>query len=922
MMNKTMPTLIKSGLFGLGVSLLMACGPKTADEYVDQAQQYLSENNSPAAIVALKNAVQVEPKSAAARFELGKAYIGARQFESAEKELNRAFEYGYDPAKVLPLLTQAYKQTGAYSALSKVEHAQAGLTSVERAEIGYFKVLSLVRLEKVDEARQLIEELADLETNSIYKGLTAAYVYVLDRDFPQALSALTELRKQAPQDAEVLKLLGQLHLALNDAPAAAEVFKEYVQFYPEDNQISFVLAKLLVDLKRPEEAEPLVDKLLLINPQNPLLNQLKSVARASQKDYSKALQYAETAITNGSTDPALRLIAGYSAYQIADFNGANRHIAYVASALPDNHPALKLLAASQLQLGLTNEAGEVLERIDELSAVDAPLLSKASYQLLKEGYEKDARQLVKKSSDISVTAEDLTRLGLLQLSLNNIEGIVNLEEAVEKSPDLVSAQTTLATAYMATGQHDKALELAARWKVSHPKEIKAYLLKGEIHLKRKEYAEAEAEFKQASALDNKAPEPPMALIKLDVLQQNFAVAAEKLTQLLKTNPAYLPALATNYLVQKKQGQVTQVIDSVKAVQNKQPDNLDLRLLLARIYLAEAKFSDAIALLDGVKDVSAMPTSYWKIKGQSLINSNLRSEAEKHYEAWLQAYPNDKDGTMGRLLLLDSENKFAEGVKLSQSFLDNRDDVQMQLLHTHFLIMNGDIAAAKKAYEGLPQETLKLPLVKGFLARLQLFDNSPAEALENAKIAYEASPNYRNSIMMVLIYEKLQQAEKAVAFLKEHVANSPNDMPSRMLLAERQIGGETDSAMQSYEYAIQQNAKNYIALNNLAYLHLQRGNLPKAKDYAQQAVALKPNDSATVDTLAQVMVAEKSYEKAIKLYDGVVNDKLQNEEIYLNYVEALLLAKQDFLAKRKLEQKELKEPESIKRIAVLKEKYKF
>jgi putative PEP-CTERM system TPR-repeat lipoprotein len=921
-MNKTMPTLIKSGLFGLGVSLLVSCGPKTVDEYIAQAQQFVIENNSAAAIVALKNAVQVEPKSAVARFELGKAYLETRQYESAEKELNRAFEYGYAPAKVLPLLTQAYKQTGAYSALSKIEHKQVGLTAIEQAEIGYFKVLSLVRLEKVEEARLLITELAAIDTNSIYKGLTAAYIYVLDKDFPTALDALTTLRNQTPQDAEVLKLLAQLHLALNNPQSAADVFKEYVQFYPEDNQISFVLAKLLVDLGHPDQAEPLVDKLLSINPQNPLLNQLKSVARAADKDFTKALQYAETAITNGSTDPALRLIAGYSAYQIADYAGANRHISYIAGALSDNHPALKLLAASQLQLGLTNEAGEVLERIDELSAVDAPLLSKASYQLLKEGFEKDARQLVKKSSEISVTAEDLTRLGLLQLSLNNLEGIVNLEEAVEKSPDLVSAQTTLATAYLATGQFDKALDLATRWKSSHPKEIKAYLLKGETHLRRKEYAEAEEEFNQAIKVDSKAPEPLMALIKLDVLQQNLDVAAEKMAQLLKTHPAYLPALATNYLLQKKQGQTALAIDKVIAVQNKEPDNVDLRLLLARIYLAEVKYQDAINVLDVVKDVSAMPTSYWKIKGQSLINSNMRTAAEKHYEDWLKAYPNDKDATLGSLLLLDSGNKFADGIKLSESYLDKRDDVQMELLHTHFLMMSGDVAAAKKAYDNLAKETHNLPLVKGFLARLQLFDKKPAEALENAKIAYQAAPNYRNAIMLVSIYEQLQQADKGLAFLQEHLASHPDDLPSRMLLAERQIGEDTETAMTSYEYAIKQNSKNYIALNNLAYLHLQKGQLQKAKEYAEKAVELKPNDAATVDTLAQVLVAEKGYEKAIKLYELVVDDKLQNEEIYLNYVEALLLAKQDFLAKRKLEQKILNAPESIKRIAALKTRFQF
>ena len=45
--------------------------------------------------------------------------------------------------------------------------------------------------------------------------------------------------------------------------------------------------------------------------------------------------------------------------------------------------------------------------------------------------------------------------------------------------------------------------------------------------------------------------------------------------------------------------------------------------------------------------------------------------------------------------------------------------------------------------------------------------------------------------------------------------------------------------------------------------------------------------------------------------------MQNEEIYLNYVEVLLLADEMFLAKRKLGQREMKEKISIKTEAKLK-----
>jgi putative PEP-CTERM system TPR-repeat lipoprotein len=910
-------TQLKYAIAVVALSALSSCGKQTSDEYIKEAQQYIAENDPAAAIVALKNAVQVEPKSAQARFELGQLYMQQKQFESAEKELNRALEYGFEASKVLPLITQAYQRTGAYSAISKLEHDESDLTSVERAEIGYFKVIALARLNKVDEARLLIEELSAIETSSVYKGLTAVYMLVLDNEFEAAAIKVSELREQAPQNAEVLKLLAQLKLSTDAPGEAAEIFKEYVQFYPDDKQTTFVLAKLLVDIGDLEAADPYISELLLINDLNPFLNQLKAATYAAKGDYANALKRAEIAITGNIEAPSLRLIAGYAAYQIQDYSSANRHLTYIAAVLPDNHPGLRLLAASQLQLGLTSEVGDVLERIDQLTDKDAPLFSKASYELLRGGFEKEAKALIEKSTDISRTAEDLTRLGLLQLSLNNLDGIVNLEEAVSKSPELVSAQATLAKAYIVTKQYDKALELANNWKNNSPDDEKPYLLAGDVYTRQQKFNEAKVEFEKASGLDKISPSPKLALVNLALAQKDSKQASLLLDQLLIEFPDNVAALATYYLLSKQENKVSSGIDKIQSAFNRDPANITTRLLLARIQLVENNYQKAIELLSAVKDQKDLPQAYWKTLGQSLIKTNQLRPATLHYDAWLEKEPNNKDAIVGKLLLLDSQNKFAEGSKLTQGYLNNRDDVQMQLLNTHFLIMQADYPAAQKAYDSLPENVLNLPLTKGFLARFQLNNNQPELALENALIAYNAGPNIKNLMLLVYTYETLKQPNKNIELLKQHIAKQPQDLAAKMLLAERQIGDDLSAAMITYEMALQQNPDNYIASNNLAYLYLQKGDLNKAKEYGNKAVELEPNNAAALDTLAQIYVAEKDYKEALSLYDRAITDAMQNEEIYLNYVEVLLLADEMFLAKRKLGQREMKEKISIIREAKLK-----
>jgi putative PEP-CTERM system TPR-repeat lipoprotein len=913
---------LKYALAALALGILSGCGKQTSDEYIKEANQYVAQNNPEAAIVSLKNAVQVAPESPQARFELGQLYIQQKQFESAEKELNRALEFGFEASKVLPLLTQAYHSTGAYSAISKLEHEQAGLTSVERAKIGYFKVVALVRLNKMDDAYLLIEELSDIDTISVFKGLTAAYSLVMDKEYETAATAVSKLREQAPQNAEVLKLLAQLKLSLSAPAEAAEIFQEYVQLYPDDKQATFVLAKLLVDIGELEAADPYIDELLLLNDLNPLLNQLKSATYAHKGDYANALKRAELAITGGIDAPSLRLVAGYAAYQIQDYSSANRHLTYVVGLLPDNHSGLKLLAASQLQLGLTSEVGDVLGRIDQLSEADAPLFSKASYELLRDGFEKEAKVLIERSSDISRTAEDLTRLGLLQLSLNNLDGIVNLEEAVSKSPELVSAQTTLAKAYLVTKQYDKALELANTWKNVNPDDAKPFLLAGDVYTRQQKFSNAKIEFEKAWALDNTNPLPSLAMVNLAVVQRDMQQANLLLEKLLLEFPNNVPTLATYYLISKQGNKQSIALEKIQLAFDQEPSNLDTRLLLARVQVAETNYQNAIELLTEIKDQKDLPKAYWKTLGQSLIKTNQLRPATNHYDAWLAQAPNDKDAIVGKLLLLDNQNKFEEGSQLAQGYLNNRDDVQMQLLNTHFLLMQADFPAAQEAYDALPDNVLGLSLAKGFLARFQLNNKQPKLALENALVAYNAAPTNGNLILLVFIYERLEQPNKAVGLLQQHIDKLPTDLTARMLLAERQIAGDLLGAIATYNVALQQNPNNYIANNNLAYLYLQEGHIDKAKGYGKKAVELEPNNFAALDTLAQIYVAEKDYKEALNLYKRVITDEMQNEEIYLNYVETLLLAGEMFLAERKFSEREMKQLISIVREAKLKADYGF
>ena len=911
---------MKKTLIALSLLAIVGCSQQTSDEHIVSAREYLAQDQVEAAIVELKNAVQKDPASAEARFELGKVYLETKDFESAEKELNRALENGYSPTEVIPLLSKAYKRTGAYAALSEIDHAEAGLSDTEAAEVGFSKLQSLVQLNKIDEARALIEELEQLDTRSVYKGLVSVFTPILNQDYPMALLKLEELKKQSPLNADILSLQGRLLLLQNETPDAVEVYQEYVTEYPDDKQTQFVLAKLLVDNGKIDEAEPHVDELLKISPENALLNQLKATTSAAKQNFPDALRHAEKAIQNGRGDPTLRLIAGFAGYQLQDYETSARHLSYVASSLPDNHPGLKMLAASQLQLGQSSEAGNVLDRLNQVSESDALLFTKTGYELIRSGNLKQAEEVVKRTNDISRTAEDFTRLGVLKLSLNDLEGIVNLEQAVEQAPEMQSANSTLATAYLATKQWEKAKELAKQWKQVVPEAIEPYMLEGEVLVNEQNYAGAKEQFSKVVEMEPANGLAKLALANIELLQGNNEEGIAAIESILAEKGDFEPALGGYYIAKKRIGQGQDGIQPSVDALAKAPNNLSLRGLVARMYMSEKQYGKALEVLELVIADASAPDFYWNIRGQALLRTNQLERAEEHYETWLGLSPNNKQAELGKLLILDHQRKFAEGLESVKSFLEIRDDEQLRVLYTHFLIMTGDKDLGRAEMEKLSEGVMQLPMAKAFQSRLLLMEEKPQEALPLAKAAYAAVSNTRNLVLLLSSMELVGQRPAGVELLTNHVEKHPEDVAAKMLLAERQIANSQSDAIATYEQSLKLNPDNFVVLNNLAYLYFEAGRIADAKKLANRAVELRPENPAALDTLAQILVAEEDYDEALKYYERAVDDNMRNEEIYLNYVETLLLADQTRLAQRKLEQREMASDVSKQRVAELKSKF--
>ncbi|GFD86504.1 XrtA/PEP-CTERM system TPR-repeat protein PrsT [Alteromonas marina] len=904
----------------LSSALLSGCSEKSMESHLADARNYASQQQLDAAVVEYKNAIQKVPNAAEPRFELGKLYLQQNNFAAAEKELNKAMDLGHPVSQVIPLLSVAYQQSGAENALSEVDYRAEGMTAVESAEVGFYKLQALMQLGKTEEAQTLLADLSTLDTSSVYKGLIDSYVFVLDNDMEGALAATEALREQAPTNKDVLQQLAKIYLQNGEPEKAAEVYGVYVSQFPDDVTSKFAYAALLIEIRDLEKAAPIVNDLLILNENHPLLNTFKGIIESANENYAKALEHLEIAVQNGRSDQVVRLVAGFSAYQIQDFEAAQRHLTMVASSLPDNHPGLRMLADSMLQLGENDEALEVLARVEGEQGIDAALFSKASYQLLKDGNVVGAKQMVEKSEAVSATAEDLSRLGVLQLSLNDIDGLVNLEEAVEKAPESVTSQATLLRAYIATNQLDKAKVAAKEWHEQSPETAAPLIYLGNIATAEGAYQEAAQYLDKASGLSDAGNEVTYSRANLLVAEGKKENAIAFIRAFIDKNPADVQALALWFALAAEVGDGKAVIAHTQTQFSKNKSNLKLRLLLARMYSINGQLDNTVSLLADVEGDESSPQVFWNLKGQTLIATNNVKEATAFFDRWLSFYPQDKNAVLGKLLIVDSQKQFKQGLALTDKVLAKRPDAQLTLLKAYFHSRLGQAKPAWDIINSTTDDVKALPFVRGIIARLHLIEKAPEQAVEHAKAAYDATANSDNALLLVAALEMSGKKEQAFSFLEKHVGAHNNDVQSAMLLAERQIRSDRKAAIDTYEQVLSKTPDNFVVLNNLAYLAFEDGELKRAEELAKKAVSLQRENADAVDTLAQIYIAKGDKEAALALYEQVSAGPIASDEVYLNHVDLLLALDKKALAKRRLASREFSSEAAKQRAENIKQQH--
>jgi tetratricopeptide (TPR) repeat protein len=176
-------------------------------------------------------------------------------------------------------------------------------------------------------------------------------------------------------------------------------------------------------------------------------------------------------------------------------------------------------------------------------------------------------------------------------------------------------------------------------------------------------------------------------------------------------------------------------------------------------------------------------------------------------------------------------------------------------------------------------------IKALLQKTSLIDEPKIEKLEAYKEIGEKAYLSKNTLISALAYKnRAELSNKDSSFL--YAGNLFMEHAQSQEITAEERSYTMGSAIEMYKQSISINAKNITALNSLAVAIIQEGQSPPMLgiSYLKKSLEIDSNNISTNYLYAQLLSMSTQYEKAIKIYNKLINLQPSNAEYYFSLSE--------------------------------------
>jgi tetratricopeptide (TPR) repeat protein len=671
-------------------------------KFMAEGKKLLEKKDPARALLQFRNAVQVTPKDPEAHYQLAVAFLGVGDIRQGVTALRKALELNPKHAaaqlRLAELMTNVDDPEILKDARQRLESII--VDSPRNADALHALALTELKLGEADEAVQNLERAVSSAPQELIFAVTLAQAKLTQNDPTGAEAILKKACDDFPKSADALVILGRFYSIRDQVKNAEQQFRLALAIDPKSGAALLNLANLQMQLGQTAEAEKnfkqlstlpeamfkpvYADFLYQQGRRDEAIAEFERLARqdpderATRTRLVAAYQSAgklpdaqkvlSEALKKNQKDMDALLQRGELFLSAGKYPEAEADLNKVLHAKPDSAEVHFVLSK------LDHARGSLLREREELSAalrLDPRLLQvrmylassliadkapQAALQVLHEtpedqkhtvtffeqwnwaqlslGKTADARRGVDMAIARVRTPDLLLQDAILKLEAKRYaDGRQSLYELLRSNPEDARALRYLVASYSAQNQIGKGVDEVKAHAASHPKSADVQYFLGNLLLATGDKAQARQAFAAAKAVNPNYVPADMSLAQIDLLQANWKDARQELNTILTTKGENPIARQWLGMLEAAAGDQAAAIADFRRVIEVQPDNTKVLNNLAYL-LAESGDQTEEPLKYAQKAVELSPSDgdFEDTLGWVLYKRAVYELAVKHLES--------------------------------------------------------------------------------------------------------------------------------------------------------------------------------------------------------------------------------------------------------------------------------------------------
>ncbi len=661
--------------------LVAACGGVQSrfESHLRRGHEYYAKGDFAKASVEFRNAIQIEPKSASARLEAGRAAEAQGRLRDAVALYQSAIDSDSANRGAREALARLYLRAGA------AELARKTLEPALTAHSEDAKLLTLraaVRSQLKDHAGAVADaehalRLAPTDEEAIE---VRAGLYSQSGDLPGAISLVSHALRSTPASLPLHEVLADLYERDREIAKAEEQLKALVSLAPDNWAYRFRLAVFYSRGHRLDDAQRVLEAAVKALPTNNDAKLALVDFLATQRTRAQGEQILRSFVAQQPNNEDLRLGLG----ALLQRGGATQDAIEVYSSVvqragtsPQGLAARDRLARIALGQGRPADARRLLGAVLSASPLDSDaLIMRAELSLTQNDATAaitDLRTVLRDHPEAIAVRQLLAKAYVTsqQLSL----AVETLRSAVDFAPNDAALRVQLAQLLLQSRQPEQAVAQLGEAARRAPQDALIQTEVARSYLAARHFAAARAAAETVAKLRLDASTGPYLLGMSDVGLGHLDVAQKELEHALAIEPRAFDALSALARLEQARGETAQAIELVKGSVAHDPSNGAALDLLGNLYMAHK--DRALARATFLRATQAAPT--WWVAYRDLALARIAGGDDaggiEAYQAGIAAAPSEPQLATELATFYEGRKRIDDAIALCENWHRRNPGVQ-------------------------------------------------------------------------------------------------------------------------------------------------------------------------------------------------------------------------------------------------------